>query len=208
MRLTAAMLRTILQLIITCGFLLYPIVMYWGLQHYSPRLIAVLLGMGVTYNLLHLQSARHQLRLLFPVLGTLTLCVLSALLNQSSALLYLPFLISMNLGLSFGYSLLYPPSMVEVFAKMSTSDLSEETIRYCRLITLIWVVFFVCNATIASLTACCADLEVWSLYNGFIAYCAIGLLFTAELCYRYWRFRRYVGLPTDAFFKRIFPPKE
>lgn len=182
--------------------------MYWGVQRYSPRVIAILLGLGVTYNLSLMQPARHQLRLLFPVLGTLTLCVLSALLNQSSALLYLPFLISVNLGLSFGYSLLYPPSMVEMFAKMNTSDLSEEAIRYCRLITLIWVVFFVCNATIASLTACCADLAVWSLYNGFIAYCAIGLLFTAELCYRYWRFRRYVGLPADVFFKRIFPPKE
>ena len=191
------MLKTLLQLILTCGFICYPFLMYWGLQHYSPRLIAVLLGIGVTYNLLQMQPGRHQLRLLFPVLGTLTLCVLSALLNQSSVLLYLPFLISINLGLSFSYSLVYPPSMVEVFAKMSTSDLSEETIRYCRLITLIWVVFFICNATIASLTACCADLKVWSLYNGFIAYCAIGLLFTAELFYRYWRFRRYVGLPTD-----------
>jgi uncharacterized membrane protein len=202
------MLKTILQLIITCGFLCYPFLMYWGLQHYSPRVIAIFLGIGVTYNLLQIQPGRHQRRLLFPVLGTLALCVLSALLNQSTVLLYLPFLISLNLGLAFSYSLLYPPSMVEIFARMSTSDLSEETIRYCRLITLVWVIFFICNATIASLTACCADLKVWSLYNGVVAYCAIGVLFTAELCYRYWRFRRYVGLPTDPFFRRIFPPRE
>lgn len=202
------MLKTILQLIITCGFIFYPLLMYWGLQHYSPRLIAILLGTGVTYNLLQIQSGPYRLRLLFPVLGTLTLCVLSALLNQSSVLLYLPFLISINLGLSFSYSLVYPPSMAEVFARMSTNDISEETIRYCRLLTLIWVIFFVGNAAIASLTACCAELKVWSLYNGFIAYCAIGLLFTGELCYRYWRFRRYVGLPTDSLFRKIFPPKE
>ncbi len=202
------MLKTILQLIITCGFIFYPLLMYWGLQQYSPRLIAILIGVGVIGNLLQIQPGRYRLRLLVPVLSTLALCILSALLNQAQLLLYLPFLISLNLGFSFSYSLVYPPSMVEVFAKMNTDDLSEETIRYCRVITLIWVIFFVCNATIASLTACCADLKVWSLYNGLIAYCAIGMLFAGELCYRYWRFRRYVGLPTDFFFRRIFPPKE
>lgn len=201
-------MKTLLQLLVTGGFLLYPLLMYWGLHQYSPRLIALLLGLGVTYNLLRLQPAQRQRRLLFPILGTLTLCALSALWNQASALLYLPFLISLNLGVSFGYSLFSPPSMVEVFARMYVNDLPDEVIRYCRRVTLIWVVFFALNATIAGLTAGYATLAVWSLYNGFIAYCAIGLLFTVELCYRYWRFRHYVGLPTDAFFKRIFPPKE
>jgi len=208
MRPVSAVLGKIIHIIVTCGFLLYPVLMYVGLQWYSPRLIAILLGIGAVGNFLYIQPTRYHTRLLFPVIGTLILCLISALLNQSSAILYLPLFISTNLGLSFGYSLLHPPSMVEIFAKMSTHDLSEEAIRYCRLVTCIWVVFFALNATVAGLTACCAELKVWSLYNGFVAYCAIGLLFTTELCYRYWRFRRYVGLPTDFFFKRIFPPKE
>lgn len=202
------MLGKIIQIIVTGGVLLYPVLMYVGLQRYSPRLIAIVLGIGALGNLLYLRPHRYHARLLFPIIGTLILCLISALLNQSNAILYLPFFISTNLGLSFAYSLWHPPSIVEVFAKMSANDLSDEAIRYCRLITQIWVVFFALNATIAGFTACCAALEVWSFYNGFIAYCAIGLLFTAELCYRYWRFRRYVGLPTDFFFKRIFPPKE
>jgi len=202
------MLGKIIQIFVTGGVLLYPVLMYVGLQWYSPRLIAIVLGIGAVGNLLYLQPHRYHARLLFPVIGTLILCLISALLNQSNAILYLPLFISTNLGLSFGYSLLHPPSMVEVFAKMSTNDLSEEAIRYCRLITQIWVVFFALNATIAGLTACCAKLETWSLYNGFISYCVIGVLFMTELCYRSWRFRRYVGSPTDSFFRRIFPPKE
>jgi len=208
MRPASTMLRKIIYIIVTCGFLVSPVLMYMGLQQYSPRLIAIVLGVGVTCNFLSIQPTRCNTRLLFPVIGTLILCLISALWNQSSAILYLPLFISTNLGLSFGYSLLHPPSMVEIFARISVNDLSEDAIRYCRLVTLIWIVFFALNATVAGLTACCAELGVWSLYNGFIAYCAIGLLFTAELCYRYWRFRRYVGLPTDFFFKRIFPPKE
>jgi len=75
-------------------------------------------------------------------------------------------------------------------------------------VTLIWVIFFVFNGTAAGLTACCTTLEMWSLYNGLIAYGIMGLLFTIELFYRHWRFRCYVGLPTDAFFKKLFPPQE
>ena len=202
------MLRKIIQIIVACGFFLYPVVMYVGLRRYSPRLIAIVLGLGAVGNLLYLQPTGAHARLLVPVIGTLILCLVSALSNQSMAILYLPLFISTNFGLSFGYSLWSPPSIVEVFARMRGNTLSEEAIRYCRLVTGIWVVFFILNATVAGLTACCTKLEIWSLYNGFISYCVIGLLFTTELCYRSWRFRRYVGSPTDSFFRRIFPPQE
>jgi hypothetical protein len=36
----------------------------------------------------------------------------------------------------------------------------------------------------------------------------MGLLFAIEMFYRHWRFRRYVGLPTDVLFKKLFPPRE
>jgi uncharacterized membrane protein len=202
------MLGKIMQILVTCGLLLYPVVMYVGLRWYSPRLIAIVLGLGAIGNLLYLYPSGANARLLVPVIGTLILCLISALSNQSIAILYLPLFISTSFGLSFGYSLWSPPSIVEVFARMRGTTLSEEAIRYCRLVTQIWVVFFALNAAVAGFTACCTKLETWSLYNGFISYCVIGLLFMTELCYRYWRFRRYVGAPTDVFFRRIFPPKE
>lgn len=181
--------------------------MYVGLQWYPPRFVAIVLGIGAVGNLLYLQPLRYKTRLLLPLIGTLLLSLISALGNQSSAILYLPFLIAINLGLSFGYSLWHPPSMVEVFARMRSEDLTAEAVRYCRLVTGGWLIFFVLNAALAGFTACCTTLAVWSLYNGLISYCIIGVLFTVELFYRYWRFRRYVGSPTDVLFKRIFPPR-
>lgn len=181
--------------------------MYVGLQWFSPRVVAIVIGIGALGNLWYLRPFRYQTRLLVPLVGTLLLSLFSAFWNQSSAILYLPFLIAINFGLSFGYSLWHPPSMVEVFARMRSEDLTEEAVRYCRLVTGAWMVFFVVNATLAGFTACCTSLEVWSLYNGLISYGIVGVLFTVELFYRYWRFRRYVGSPTDFLFKRIFPPR-
>ena len=202
------MLRTIIHILVTCGFFLYPLFIYFGIQQYSPRLIALVIGTGVAMNVVAERGGQYRSRLLFPVIGTVLLCLISAVLNHLSALLYLPFFISLNLCLTFSYSLLHPPSMIEVFARMSTDTLPDEAIWYCRLVTQIWVGFFVLNGSLAGLSACCAPLAVWSVYNGLIAYCGVGILFSLELCYRYWRFRHYTGAPTDFLFKRIFPPKE
>jgi uncharacterized membrane protein len=206
---TASMLKKLAPIALVCGAVLYPLVMYVGLKTFSPRLVAILFGLMAIVGTVLKKCDPYALRLLAPVSGVMLLCLISAFLNRSHFMLYLPALISVNLLLSFGYTLFRPPSMVAIFAQRATAiTFNDEQLRYCRLVTLIWVIFFVFNGTAAGLTACCAALEVWSLYNGLIAYGAMGLLFTGELFYRHWRFRRYVGLPTDAFFKKLFPPRE
>lgn len=189
--------------------MVYPLVMYFGLKTFSPRLVAILFGLMVMVGTVLKKRDQYTLRLLAPMVGVMLLCLISAFFNRSHFMLYLPVLISVNLLFSFGYTLFRPPSMVAIFAQRATAmTFNDEQLRYCRQVTLIWVIFFVLNGTVAGLTACCAALEVWSLYNGLMAYGAMGLLFAAELFYRHWRFRRYVGLPTDAFFKKLFPPRE
>ncbi len=84
--------------------------MYVGLQWFSPRVVALVIGIGALGNLLYLRPFRYQTRLLVPLVGTLLLSLFSAVWNQSRAILYLPFLIAINFGLSFGYSLWHPPS--------------------------------------------------------------------------------------------------
>jgi uncharacterized membrane protein len=94
-----------------------------------------------------------------------------------------------------------------MYARRFVSDLSIEETTYCRRVTLIWVFFSAANGMVAYDTACCTSLKIWSLYNGFLAYIMVGLLFTVELIYRSWRFRRYSGFPADFIFKKVFPPK-
>lgn len=206
---TASILKKLPHILLVCGAVLYPLAIYFGLKTLSPRLVAILWGSMVMAGTVLNKRDPYMSRLLVPVIGVMLLCLISAFFNRSHFMLYLPVLISVNLLISFGYTLFRPPSMVAIFAQRATAmTFNDEQLRYCRLVTLTWVIFFVLNGTVAGLTACCAGLEVWSLYNGLIAYGAMGLLFATELFYRHWRFRRYVGLPTDAFFQKLFPPRE
>ena len=52
--------------------------------------------------------------------------------------------------------------------------------RYTRRVTLAWCAFFVVNGAIAAWTAVYSSREAWVLYNGVIAYLAMGTLFAGE----------------------------
>ena len=120
--------------------------------------------------------------------------------------LFVPSLINFALLTVFLNSIFSPPAIAEKFARVLVKDLREEEIRYCRKVTLVWCFFFVGNGSLATGLAVYASLEVWTAYNGIIAYCLMGTLFISEFLYRHWRFRRYVGTPFDPFLRRIFPP--
>jgi uncharacterized membrane protein len=51
-------------------------------------------------------------------------------------------------------------------------------------VTQVWCGFFVVNGTVAAATALWGSEATWALYNGGIAYGAMGLLFMGELMIR------------------------
>ncbi len=199
--------KTILGIGLALAVLLYPLLVYVGLQNFSPRWVALLVGAVLLARLLATRGNRVRLRVLLPLVLILASCGAGFLLDREVFVLLVPVLINGSLLVSFALTLWRPPSMIEVFARMQVSELSEAEVAYCRSVTAIWCGFFLVNGTIAALTSYWGDLWWWSLYNGLLAYIAIGALFAAELVYRYWRFRRYEGLPTDFLFRRIFPPR-
>ena len=163
--------------------------------------------MSLIGNFLMQNRRIYQTRLIVPLFAIIVAYMIGILLKSSTYIIYLPLLISTTFLISFSYSFLSPPNTIEVFARRLVSDLSIEEIAYCRRVALIWVCFLGVNGGAAYYTACCTSLKIWSLYNGFITYIMMGLLFALELSYRSWRFRRYAGLPTDFIFKKLFPPK-
>jgi uncharacterized membrane protein len=174
---------------------------------YSSRIIASVIGMSLIGNFLMQNRCIYQTRCIVPLFAIIVAYITGILLKSSTHILYLPLLVSSIFLISFSCGLLSPPNTVEMFARRLVSDLSIEEIAYCRCVALIWVCFLGVNGVAAYYTACCTSLRIWSLYNGFITYIMMGLLFAVELSYRSWRFRRYAGLPTDFFFKKLFPPK-
>lgn len=172
--------------------LAYPVLVYSGLRWLEPRVVAVLLGslLMLRFVLNRRRSRTVTLRssLSFPLVLLGLAYLLTFLFNEGRFFLFVPAMFSVALLVSFGRSLLRPPSMVELFARVKQPDMSTEKVSYCRRVTLLWVVFFLWNASVSTALALFAELETWTIYNGFIAYILIGVLFVGEFIYRLYRF--------------------
>jgi uncharacterized membrane protein len=85
----------------------------------------------------------------------------------------------------FGASLFNPPTTVFKIALLSDSSIRNSPHfaaieHYCRNVTKVWCAYFALNASISIITFLCAPNWVWVLYNGFIAYILMGILFAVE----------------------------
>jgi uncharacterized membrane protein len=95
-----------------------------------------------------------------------------------------PVIANVAVLLLFSWSLYSPPSLIERIARIQHPDLPPEGIIYTRRVTQVWCVFFILNGAIALVTALWGSFEIWSLYNGLIAYLLMGMLFAGEYIVR------------------------
>lgn len=126
--------------------------------------------------------------------------------NDPRALLLTPALVNLGLFAAFACSFASRETLIESFALAQMGTLSAAEHAYCRRVTALWCAFFVANTGVIVWLALAGTRERWALYTGVVGYVVMGAVFAAEFVYRHWRFRRYVGLPTDALLRRIFPP--
>lgn len=187
--------------------LAYPFAVYWGFTRFGARELGlILLALNVPLVVLRLRRLDRGARrsvLLAPALIAVLACV-TALFDDVRAVLALPVLINLALLFTFGRSLRDSRSIVEHFARLLVTDLSEAERQYCRSVTRVWCLFFASNAAIAAVLALAGPMTWWVAYTGLIAYLLMGLLFTVEIIVRFLRFRR-TGLPwLDRLFARIF----
>jgi uncharacterized membrane protein len=119
--------------------------------------------------------------------GALLLAVFSWAGNAWMPLKLYPVVVSAVLLALFAASLVYPPSAIERFARLREPDLPPEAVAYTRRVTQVWCLFFIFNGITAFATALWASDAAWTLYNGLISYCLMGVLMAAE-----WLVRRRV----------------
>ena len=110
---------------------------------------------------------------------------LAALYDRELSVRLYPVFMNIAMLIAFAASIVKGPSMIERFARIMEPDLPERAVRYTRKVTMVWTGFFALNGAIAAWTAFYADWHVWSLYNGLIAYIAMGLLFGVEMIVRH-----------------------
>jgi uncharacterized membrane protein len=175
-------MRLLVNGIIGLSTLLYPLAVFWGSKTIEPWEMASVLIVLLLIRLTGNYSRKHwSTPLLMAGIGYALFAVWS---NELSTLRLYPVLVNALMLLIFGWSLCSPPSLIERMARIQHPNLPPEGVIYTRRVTQVWCVFFIINGAVAMATALWASLEVWSLYNGLIAYVLMGLLFAAEYLVR------------------------
>ncbi len=109
--------------------------------------------------------------------------VIAAVDADLSVRLY-PVFVNTAMFVTFASTLFHPPSMIERFALITESSLPPHAVVYTRIVTMVWMGFFLINGAIALWTAVAGSWETWTLYNGFIVYVVVGCLFLIEYLVR------------------------
>jgi uncharacterized membrane protein len=171
----------------------YPIVIYGALLWFEPRVIA-----AVVVVVLLLRRPRIALAFVSGfswishavIVAAIGLSIGAALANDETLLRLYPAGISIALLAIFALSLYSPPTVIERLARLGrgVAELPPDAVRYTRHVTEAWCAFFAVNAAVAAWSAVAASREFWALYNGFLAYLAMCVLFFGERVVRRMRF--------------------
>ena len=155
--------------------ILYPFWAHWGLTNWGVAPVAGLLALMA---LGRAAFFRDPMTLASGVLA-LVLAAVGFTTERDEALLFYPVLMN-ALGLVLFAGSLRTRPIIERFARMKHPNLPPEGVRWCRKVTVVWCVFFVLNGSAALATVLSGDRDLWTLYNGFVSYLLIGLLFAGE----------------------------
>lgn len=175
-------MRLFLQIVTGILLLGYPLAVYFGLNYLPAGTIAMVLCFILILRLL---IQKQQVKaMILPILVGIGLTAASFIAKRHDWLLYYPVVINLSMLMLFVYSLKLGPSMIERLARLKEPELPHEASPYLKKVTLIWCGLFVFNGSMALYTALYASLEIWTLYNGLIAYLLIGSLLGGEYLYR------------------------
>lgn len=200
-------MRAVLTIVMAALTVMYPLAVYYGLTRLGTRSVVVLLAVMLALSaLLKWKTLIREPRELAGILLVGAALSLSALFDDHRFLLATPVLINAGLFVTFAGSLRTDTPLIERFARMQVSDLSEEELRYCRRVTQVWSAFFVLNGGTALALALLAPLSWWALYNGLLAYVLIGLLGASEYVIRKRRFGRFGDNPLDRALRAVLAP--
>ena len=175
-------MRVKINSVIALLTMLYPFAVYFGTQYLEPWKIAGVLAVLLGIRLIACYSVKHWSSPL--LMAGMLYCGFAVWRNELLTVRFYPAIINAAMLLLFSWSLLSPPSLIERLARIQHPDLPPEGIVYTRRVTQIWCVFFTVNGSIAFATALWSSFELWSLYNGLIAYLLMGILLGGEYIVR------------------------
>lgn len=186
-------MKPLLTLILVLVSIVYPLLVYLGIQHISPALFALVLAVLAVAKYIASRSrgqTQHYAELTLMVV--VLVYSLTLLIANSELLLKLyPVLISLCVALFFALSLRAPESLIERIARLAGENITPRAKAYTRVLTGIWAGLLIGNALIALYLALFASLKSWALYSGLLSYVFFGLFFAVEYLYRRYYINKY-----------------
>lgn len=162
--------------------LAWPFLIGYGLASHNLQWILPLMVLLLLLRVWQVRQHRGPLRyvILSVALAGVVLCVASALLHAHQWVLFYPVVVNLVMLVVFGSSLWTTMPMVERLARIREPNLSPAGVRYTRKVTKVWCGFFIGNGAVALFTVLYADMRLWTLWNGIIAYILMGTLMACE----------------------------
>ncbi|MBL8909414.1 MAG: hypothetical protein JNM17_01805 [Archangium sp.] len=158
----------------------YPLAIWLLGDRVEPRWLALSL---VLLGALRL-AASGQRAWIALALVAFALAAITGVLNVGWPLRWYPVLVNGALLTLFAVTLKKGPPMAERLARLKEKELPPHAVVYTRKVTIAWCFFFVVNGTIAALTTVFGTDQQWALYNGGLAYVAMGVFAAAEYAVR------------------------
>jgi uncharacterized membrane protein len=190
------MSKKLATLIFALVSILYPCLVYFGLQHWSYRIFGfMIIGIGVAKFCLSRSSTNRGDRVVLAVTACCGLAIW-AFPSELAVKLY-PVCISVLVGSLFALSLRQRESLITRFARLRGANITPEALRYTRNLTAIWAILLYVNAAIALYLARFGTTEAWTLYCGLLSYLIFGGFMGGEFLYRQYYMRRLRVNPSD-----------
>ena len=169
---------------------LYPFAIYFGLAHFQPASLALVLFGVLLLRFLLLADDKTPVQAL-PVVLVGCLCLMVAWFQSETLLRYYPVLMNLSFAGLFWFSLRGEKTLIERFAGVLNKEFDQHALHYMRGLTKAWAFLLLVNAAVSFYTACCVSFKFWALYNGIVAYFVFAIFTLFELCYRYFYKKRH-----------------
>lgn len=159
----------------------YPVIVYIGLTRFDNHILTIVLLTLLALRLWLSKSLFDKMPWIKPATALGIIAIgLSLLMGSDIGIRLYPVIINAVMFCVFSYSVYKGPSIIETLARITEPDLNEQAIKYTQSVTIVWCVFFIINGSVALYTSLYTSLDVWTFYNGFIAYIVMGLILAVE----------------------------
>lgn len=123
-----------------------------------------------------------KLKCLLPLFGMFVVIAIFHFTNLTVLKLY-PSIVNFFLFLVFFLSIFQEKTVIQKMALIMEPDADEAVMNYTRKVTYVWAAFTFLNFIISCITIFTPE-KIWAIYNGFISYLLVGLVFIIEYIVR------------------------